>query len=110
VEHSGFTFQKNAETAAKMLSLHSGGKVSEALSMARLGMTTKFSNAFNVGATAITEANTEGQEDAAESLSSLTPKRRSKFDKDTTLRDIAPDVLPPHQEKKNMFCCFRTCC
>lgn len=34
VEHSGFTFIKDLSEAAQMLELHSGGKCSEALSMA----------------------------------------------------------------------------
>lgn len=34
MEHSGFTFQSDPTEAAKMVRLHSGGKISDALSLA----------------------------------------------------------------------------
>jgi hypothetical protein len=43
VEHSGYTFQADVKTAVKMLALHSGGSVSEALQMSWRTDPTQFS-------------------------------------------------------------------
>lgn len=109
MEHSGFTFQQNAENAIEMLSLHSGGKVSEAMKMALLQEDAViFRNIFKADEISV---GVQEKLETAESTSSSI-QRRSKRDKDTTTlfshqRGMTPALLPPLPEaKKNGFCCF----
>lgn len=92
MEHSGFTFQQNADKASEMLTLHSGGKVSEAMQMALQADITQLGYALIVEGASRNDPHP---------IPSSPPRRRTKRDKDRTLA-----VLPPLPEKKKLFCCF----
>ena len=111
MEHSGFTFQQNAGTAIEMLSLHTGGKVSEALRMALMQENgTRFRNILEAKELTVSAKanNMEDHVDTVENSSFLPSKqRRSKLDKDVQQRGVAPTLIPPPPEaNKNRFCCF----